>query len=159
VTTAYLDYEVALLLAKYGKVAVLSSLSKQLKLSQNELEDSLHAIPEPKPSRGAAAKAHALDPTDEIAKEYPKKAEYLRRLRDRFESRAFLPELRDVRRFFDQHRSDFGSNKSRAESLPQLLRLLAELSISELDSLCGAQAQDSYSSLGLIADEILRKHG
>lgn len=155
----YLDYEIMLLLAKYGKSAVLGSLSRKLKLTPAELEAALHHVPAPKAGQRSPARRDHADPTEELAHKYPKKAHLLRTLRDRFQHRQFLPELRDVKRFFEQHRSHLGSIKSRADSFPRVLQLLSELNLAELEVLCRGEPNGSYSSLELIADEILRKHG
>ena len=158
-TTTYLEYEVALLLAKYGKSAVLGCLSRKLQLAPSELEASLQEVPSKRASSGARAKHDALDHLEVLVQKYPRKGPFLRTLRDRFQDRTFLPELRDVRRFFEQNRGSWGSTKSRADSLGRLLNLLAELETSKLASLCEAKPEGTYSSLELIADEILRKHG
>jgi len=65
--------------------------------------------------------------------------------------------LRDVKRFFEQRQRPLGTAKSRTDTFPKLAKLLAELDVSELKSMCDSQAQGAYSSLGIISDEILRR--
>lgn len=155
----FLEYEVALILAKYGKSAVLGVLSQKLDLTQDELQSALKAGPDKKTSKQSHPRLLDPEPIEAIVRQYPKKAKYLRELCDRFQDRSFLPELRDVKRFFEQRSRPFGSTKSRADSLSRLLQILAEMDSSELAVLCEATATGAYSSLGIIADEILRKHG
>lgn len=153
----FLDYEVALLLAKYGRAALLDALGKKLHLTPEQLDSILRAPINEKPASRSRKKSSPVDLVAELAHGHPEKAHLLRSLYGRFQNRTFLPEMRDVRRFFDQRARSLGASKSRAETLPRLLRLLAELDKSELDALCQAQPESAYSSLGIISDEILRR--
>lgn len=153
----YLDYEVALLLAKYGKDAVFNALARRIQLSHEELELLLKEIPVKKTPARSGRSGSVGDLIDQLTRDHPTKAHLLRTLHGRFQNRTFLPELRDVKRFFEQHSRNFGSTKSRVESLPRLLKLLAELDLSELDAICQVETESGYSSLGLISDEILRQ--
>ena len=153
----FLDYEVALLLAKHGKEAVLGTLASKLGLAPPELESLLRGIDEEKPVRRERAPAFSVDQIEDLVAQNPQKAEQLRVLHTRFLNRTFLPELRDVRRFFEQHSRSLGHTKSRAQSLPKVMRLLADLDRAELDALCEARQPVEYSSLGIISDEILRR--
>ena len=153
----FVDYEVSLLLAKYGKIALLGTLAKQLKLTPDELEEMLQTPLNEKAVSRSRKKPSPVDLVTQLAREYPTKAELLRTLHDRFENRTFLPELRDVKRFFDRHSRPLGASKSRTESLSKVLRLLAELEVAELEALTQVQPENVYSSLALISDEILRR--
>jgi len=153
-----LDYEVALLLAKYGKNGLLGALAKQLELTPEQLEAFLQSPPAPKSDARSTKRPTLSDFVMQLSQEHPDKAEVLRTLYGRLENRTFLPELRDVRRFFDRHGRPPGNTKSRSESLPRVLKLLADLDVTELEELCETQPEDTRSSLGLISDEILRRY-
>jgi hypothetical protein len=153
----FLDYEVALLLAKYGKSALLKALAQKINLTPEQLESILQATPAPGRSAHPRKKPSASDLVDALAQENPEKAQSLRTLQARFENRSFLPELRDVKRFFDQRHRELGSAKSRVETFPKVLKLLAELDTAELAGLCQSQPEAGRSSLGIISDEILRR--
>lgn len=155
-SSKFLDYEIALLLAKYGKTALLEALARKLQLAPDELERILETQLNEK-SVPQSKRPSPVDLVAQLAGAYPNKAPLLRTLQNRFEDRTFLPELRDVRRFFEQHRHPLGASRSRAEALPKVLRLLAELEVAELEALCQAQREGGYSSLGVISDEILRR--
>ena len=153
-----LDYEIVLLLAKYGEKRVLSMLAERLGLSADELQRRLKRIKEATPR---ITTRKPIDPhriVDSIISEKPEKAAHLRRLFSRFQSRTFLPELKDVKRFFERHGRDFGKVKSRAQVIKPLFMLLANLDTSELASLGEYIPEDNYSSLGIISDEIMRRH-
>lgn len=156
-SSTYLQYEVALLLAKYGKNAVLSALAEKVKLSHEQLESLLKELPTKKAPRHARKSSATVDSIEEMVRDHPAKAHLLRTLHGRFRNRTFLPELRDVRGFFEQHSRNLGATKSRSESFRRLFKLLAGLDLAELDALCQAEPQGAYSSLGVISDEILRR--
>ena len=153
----FLDYEVALLLAKYGKNALLGALAEKLELTLDQLEAILQTPLSEKSVSRSRKKPSSVDLVTQLAQEHPTKAQLLRTLHGRFENRTFLPELRDIKHFFDRHARPLGASKSRAESLPKVFRLLAELEVAELQGLCQSQPANAYSSLGLISDEILRR--
>ncbi len=153
----FLDYEVALLLAKHGERALLGALAKQLKLTPEQLEAFLQSPLARKSGTRSTRRPFLSDLVTQLAQEHPNKAEALRTLYSRLENRSFLPELRDVRRFLDRHRGSPGNTKSRSASLPRVLKLLAELDVTELEGLCQAQPETSHSSLELISDQILRR--
>lgn len=156
-TATFLEYEVTLLLAKYGREPVLRMLAQKLACPQTELEALLTTIEKKKavaPRSRCAPTAYRLET---LISQHPEKAGQLRLLISRFQNRTFLPELRDVRRFFEQHSRNLGHTKSRAESLSKLLELLSDLDLIELDALSNARESGEYSSLGIISDEILRR--
>src|SRR5437870_4040615 len=127
-TPRFLDYEVALLLAQYGRSAVLSAVGRHLALSEAELEAALDRLPAKGPITNRTKKPTSPDDLIEaILSQYPDKADHLRKIRSRLESRFFLPDLRDVKRFCDQHGWPVKNLKSRQEFLPKLLKLMADL--------------------------------
>ena len=152
-----IDYEIILLLTKYGRNKVIDALAKQLNTSREDLDARLREMTTAKPTpRSQPTKRRSqADPLPAVIAKYPDKAEPLRILHDRFLNRTFLPELRDVRRFFDRRGWDFGRIQTRAKSLSSLLDLLAELEIAELKELCATPHPADYSALAVIADEIL----
>lgn len=151
-----LESHIVLLLAQYGKTAVLAALAATLDLTEEQLMAQLQRRPARAP-RDATKKAPAFDISAVVANQEPAKAQLLRTLHNRYENRLFLPELRDVRRLFEQFHRPIGSVKSRSLLLPKVMKLLAEREVSELESLTQAPSGRDYSSLGLISDEILRR--
>lgn len=156
-SSKFLDYEVVLLLAKYGEAALLTSLAKHLHLTLEELDALLQNAPNSKEAR-PKKKPTSVELLTQLAQAYPNKAELLRTLNNRFGNRTFLPELRDVKQFFEQHDRPLGGSRSRADALPRLLKLLSEFDVSDLQTLCQTRPENTYSSLGVISDEILRRN-
>ncbi|MBI3941137.1 MAG: hypothetical protein HY315_09900 [Acidobacteria bacterium] len=156
-STKFLDYELALLLAKYGRKAVVTALSQKLNLSLEQLEATLRDLDSEETPSHRATKARNVPKIETLVAQYPEKAEPLQVLTERFQCESFLPELRDVRRFFEQYSRNLGHVKSRAASYPKLIRLLADLDVSELNAVCQSSQVGQYSSLGILSDEILRR--
>lgn len=155
ISLKFLDYEVALLLAKYGKTALLAALARKLQLTPEQLEGILQTPLNDKPVARSRKRPSPVDLVAQLAQEHPNKAQLLRTLHGRLENRTFLGELRDVRRFFERHGRPLGAVKSRAESLPKVIKLLSELDIAELEAICQTQPEDQYSSLAVISEAIL----
>lgn len=153
----FLEYEVALLLAEYGKQALLVALGRKLALSEAQLEALFSQIEREKPPDRRAKRPPAKDPVESVLARHPDKTEQLRSVAVRFQNRLFLPELRDVRRFFEQHAHHLGRPKSREQSLPKLLDLLASLDTAELNAIVKSRERTGYSALGVISDEILQR--
>lgn len=150
-----LKYHLALLLAAHGERAVIAALADTIKLSQAELEKLLIELKESEPRKRRKPAEPKQDVVEMLVTQYPGKAEALRILAARYRNKTFLSELRDVRRFFEQHSRPFGQTKSRADALPKLARLLADLDLEELTALCALPEDHEYSSLGVISDQIL----
>jgi len=151
-----LRYHLVLLVAANGKQQVLATLADVLRLSPEELDTTLGAVKTldaagEKPPKGTRPR----DPIDAVVKRHPDKAEALMKLNARFTNKAFLPELRDIRRFLDDHSQPFKTLKSRSDALPKVLNVLAQLDLRELRRLCEQPDSREYSALGIISDEIM----
>lgn len=156
-----LEYELLLLLAKHGEQRVLKALAQTLGVSDEDISATLGKLRTiSTKSRTKEAKkgtTGALPTLEAISEKDPEKARCLELLLKRFESRDFLPELKDVRRFCERHASSLGPAKSREKSGPHLFRLLTTLDTDELKTLCEDVSQIGFSSLGVISDEIMRR--
>jgi hypothetical protein len=153
----FLDYEVALMLAKYGKRNLLNALAQKLDMTTDQLEVLLRTPPRKRPATRPGGRHSSQDILNQLVSEYPEKGYQLQRLHERFLNRTFLPELRDTRRFLEEHSRPAGTLKSRAASVEKVLRLLADLHLEELESLSQSRGEDEYSSLAVISDAILHR--
>jgi hypothetical protein len=154
------DYEIILLLAKYGEKPIVSALAKRLDLSPEDLQDQLSMLRALHPHRTSQRKPIDVSQIIEsVASANPDKARSLKLLFARFQNRTFLKELREVKRFFERHNHPVSKIKSRGDAIPRLFRLLATLDVSELASLCDETDQKHPSSLGIISDQIMRRNG
>ena len=152
-----LELELSLLLINYGERKVMKSLARVNGLNDNELESKLKRIHqlEKKPrSRKSVDGSKAIEA---IISRHPEKSQLLNLLHSRFESRSFLPELKDVKRLFNRHSTHSTKLKSRNASAVRVFRLLASLDENELQKLTEEQDRTNYSSLGVISDEIMKR--
>lgn len=155
-TQDFLQYEIVLLFAKYGEKQVLKALTDYLGITHDVIEAKLKEI---KTLTPRVTRKKRLDPQttiESLVTQHPDKAEYLRTLFSRFQNRTFLSEFKEVKRFCHRHGSDLGKVKSRAAVIPKLFKLLAALDIKELTALCDDIRTGEYSSLGILADEIMK---
>jgi hypothetical protein len=152
-----LEYEITLLLAKHGEKRVITSLAARLGVTPEELRHKLTGLNDVKPRTSARKPVDLSRILDSIVAEKPEKASYLTLLLARFQNRTFLPELKDVKRFFDRHSHAVGAAKSRAQVGPRLFKLLGALDESELANLSEGDQKEEYSSLGIISDQIMRR--
>jgi hypothetical protein len=159
--TELLHAELSLLLIKYGRESVIHGLAKRLHERPEELQRSLEhlqsiALADKKKRQKQHQQPFKLET---LLVEHPSKVNALMTLHSRYENRTFLPELRDVKRFFERHGHHTGSLKSRSLAAPSLFKAIARLPESELSQLCAeAEHQPGASSLGMISDEILRRN-
>lgn len=156
-TDEILELELSLLLINYGETKVLRSLAKVNGLNDNELETKLKRIHqlEKKP-----APKKPKDPSkviEEIISQHPQKSPLLKLLYSRFQNRSFLPELRDIKHLFNRYSLATKNLKSRSTSAAKIFRLLASLEEEELERFTQEQDKTSYSSLGIISDEIMKR--
>lgn len=151
------DIDVSLILLRYGRAAVLNAMAHRVGVSEEELVGEIERLRIAKEASTARKKklggkfnlAPILVGRDE-------KADCLKKLSDRFDNRTFLPELKDLKRFFERHGSSASSIKSRASAQTKLFRMLASFGKVDLEKLLAeAPERSRVSSLGLISDEIL----
>lgn len=158
-TDEILELELSLLLIKYGEKRVLKSLAKVNGLRASELEANLKRIhqAEKKPTKRKGRDTSKV--VEEIINQHPQKTQLLKLLYSRFQSRTFLPQLRDIKRFFNKHSLEPGSLSSRNNSAAKVFKLLANLDEIELKELTQEQDKAQYSALGIISDEIMKQRG
>ena len=65
-TSRFLDYEIALMLAQYGRSAVLAALSRKLSLPQAEMEALLSQIETERPRSRHARATRITDPLETV---------------------------------------------------------------------------------------------
>lgn len=156
----FLDLEVCLLLVKHGKRAVLRAMARRMQASDEALEAELEKLRRAEYVSSARKKrAAGVFEIDSLLLGSDDKAHSLRQLFARYENRTFLPELKDVTRFFDRHGKPTPKWKSRVLAAGPLFRFIGDLPIAEIEKLLAeAPSKTEVSSLGMIADEILGRN-
>ncbi|MBX8555889.1 hypothetical protein K5D43_15490 [Pseudomonas cichorii] len=153
----FIEYDISVLLLRYGKSAVLRALSHKINMSHEGLISELErARVAQEVSFLKKKRVEAKFNLDAVLAGHEGKDLFLRKLLERFENRTFLPELKDVKRFFERYGGSSVQLKSRASSQLKLFRLLASLKVEDLEKiLTDPPVRSKFSSLGLISDEIL----
>lgn len=148
----FLEIDVRVLLARYGRAKVLQVLARLNEQTVEELERQLETIQaKPRPKRTLHTIADLVGPA---ARERPEIAEFLRALAVGFENRTFLPQLRDVQRFLQRAGALRGKLKSRAAAVPIVARTLSGLPKETLEQLL-ADKSSSGSDYELLARAIM----
>lgn len=156
-TQNLLHYEIILLLAKYGEKQVLEAFASHLHLPSDVLEAKLLEMSKLKPRVTTKKRHESSAIIDSLVVQHPDKAEYLKKLFSRFQNKTFLPELKDLKRFYNRHADDLGRVKSRTDAIPKLFKLIASLDIKDLTNLCDDFKAGEYSSLGILSEEIMKR--
>ncbi len=86
------------------------------------------------------------------------KAEVMRRAAERFDSKAFLPSIGDVREFCRVHRIALGKSVSRGSAVPRVFTYLSAMDTRRIAATLDGGAFSGPARLGPIADAI-REHG
>lgn len=153
----YLSLHLSLLLAQHGETSVLEALASLLGSAPADLKarlDDVRKIGHARPNKREKS-SKAVTSIEALLAEHPEKADVLRKIQARFVARIYLPELKDVRRFLDRHAQPSTSLKKRDEGFARVARELVKLPLDELSSILTEQGSSSYSSLGVISDQIL----
>ena len=155
---ALLDLELRILVARYGRREVLDALSRIKQTSAATLDSDVKAFEEATgrnrrpvrrgPRRSVEEIVRGLNPVNDEA------GKLVEKLGIAYETRAFLPVLRDVKAFLERKGVPAVRIRSRAEALPTILDTLSRLSTEELRSI-DRERLDTRGDLAIIADHVL----
>lgn len=87
------------------------------------------------------------------------KAEVMMRAAERFESKAFLPSIGDVREFCRVHRVALGKSVSRGSAVPRVFTYLSAMDTARIAATLDGGAFSGPARLGPIADAIRDRGG
>jgi hypothetical protein len=149
-----LDIELRILLLRYGKARVSEALARLEQPTIAELESEIGTAAKRKTSAKKKA-ISAVEFAARISSDQPECSQALQALAVRYDNRAFLPHLRDVRRFLEQCGMPNGSVKSRADATRSVFTTLAGLGAQELKKLADSPEAPGESDYALLAKEIM----
>lgn len=150
----FLKLEVGLLLAKYGRKRVLKSIAAAEALTVDAIENEIAQSRTQSTQRSNPLRACRDEVVDRARRKHPEMADIIGRLAVRYESRTFLPNLRDVEHFVNRLGVNHPKLKSRASALPIVLDAISTLSKDDAEVLLSSSpAESSYS---LLAREIMQ---
>lgn len=141
---------------RYGRRAVLDILARLGEQTPEQLEQHLRALEQqPKLNRSKKSKPPLVEIAASECRDRADIADALRTLAVSFENRTFLPNLRDVRRFFERIGAPHGAFKSRTLAGPVLIRTLSKLPREELLGLVAKGGLPGESDYSLLSQAIM----
>ena len=151
-----LKLNLSLLVAQYGKTRVSEALSAIEDVTLTAIRDEISTFG--KRARTRTAQRRPRKSIEEMIREAkpdsPQAESIIERLARAYESKEFLPELREVKRFLDSRSISPTKLRSRADALPAVVGVLAQCGLEELHSL-DRRRRTQGSDLGVITDQIL----
>jgi hypothetical protein len=154
----FMKLQVRLMIAHFGRRNVLEALATASDMSPEELEKELAELKQrssakrTKREKSLEEMITGLPPMDD---ERRKMVEHLGR---QFESKQFLPELRDAQEFFRKGGAVAKKHRSRRDALIAVLKMLRTMPLDELSALVsettGGAGQSDFT---LLANQLMGK--
>ena len=155
---ALLELELRILMARHGRKKVLDALSRIKQTTVAALASDVKAFEDTTAINSRPGRRWPRKSVREIVRDLnlmnDEVGSLVEKLGIAYESRAFLPVLRDVKTFLEKKGVPAGEIRSRTEALPILLATLSRLSTEELRSI-DIERLDTRSDLAIIADHVL----
>lgn len=155
---ALLDLELRILVARHGHREVLDGLSRIKQASAATLDSDVKAFEEAAERNRRRVRRGSRKSVEEIVRGLKPINDEVGRLVEKlgiaYETRTFLPVLRDVKAFLERKGVPAVRIRSRAEALPTILDTLSRLSTEELCSI-DRERLDTRGDLAVIADHVL----
>ena len=157
-TTDFLKPQLRLLFAQFGRRAVLEALAGLTDATPDQIQEEIARL-----EATRYAKSVKRDKSlDELIGELPIISEevrdFVRRLGVLFESKQFLPNLRDAEEFLRRNTGVTKKYKNRRESLKAVLKTLSEMEVNELESLVAQNRNASgQSDYAILANQLMGK--
>jgi hypothetical protein len=158
VSAEILAIETRLLLAKHGLEPILRELATAENVTIEELRARIEQIrerrsrPRPKPI------SSAVELVDAKQLSQSEKSKF-RILAERFDSRRFLPNLRDVTAFLRRHGIERKKLKSRAVAFPLILKVISTIPDEEFVELLADAESSDEGDYALLAKKIIGNSG
>ena len=157
-TNDFLKTQLRLLIAQFGRRAVLEAIAGATDATPEQIQDEITKL-----EMTRRAKSSKRDkPLDELLASLPpvspRAKEFLAQLGRMFETKQFLPNLRDAEDFLSRSGTRGRKCKSRKEVLAPVLKRLSEMPESELESLVAHSTNTSgKSDYAVLANQLMGK--
>jgi hypothetical protein len=157
-TSEFLKVQLRLLVAQFGRKSVLEAFAGLSEASPEQLQEEIARL---EAARRAKTPKHDK-PLDELLAELPSMPErstnLFKQLGRLFESKLFLPNLRDTEEFLRRSGAASRKFKSRRKAFGAVLKALSEMPVSELESLVAQNTHaGSQSDYSLLANQLMGK--
>ncbi len=152
-----LEIDVQLLIKRYGLGPVLNALAELEHQTLDQIEQRIQSLKRSS-SNSRTSRRHRQslqEIVNLVASGNDEILEPLRLLAERYESRSFLHNLRDVQLFFSRLGEPHRSFKSRELAGPILMRALAKLPLEDLLRLSKEEQESGESDYSLLSRAIM----
>ncbi len=157
-TQDYLKFQIRLLVAEFGRRPLVEAFAAASEVAPDQIHDELSKL---EANKRAKVVKHPKS-VDEIIADIPAIAEDKRQaiasLGRLYESKQFLPNLRDAEEFLRRNASSVRKHKNRKDALPLVLKTLASMAQAELDSLLASATRPlGQSDYAILANQLMGK--
>jgi hypothetical protein len=157
-TPDFLKTQLRLLIAQFGRRAVLEALADATDATPEQIHDEIAKLEITRRTKSSKRDK----PLDELLASLPaastRAKELLAQLGRLFEAKQFLPNLRDAAEFLRRGGSPERKYKNRKEVLAPVLKRLSEMPESELESLVAHSTNTSgKSDYAVLANQLMGK--
>ena len=157
-TSDFLKLQLSLLVSQFGRKSVLDALAGLSGLSTEQIEAEI-AAHEAKKRAKAPKRDKSLDEImGSVVVNSDEAKKLLTQIGHLYETKQFLPNLRDAEEFLRRNSAPNRKFKSRKEALLPVLKALATIPRRELESLVAhATNADGQSDYALLANQLMGK--
>lgn len=159
-TQDYLKVQVRLLVAQFGRRAALEALAAASEASPEQIQDAIARL---EANKNAKAVRHPKSLDEHLAALPPlpdEQREIIRSLGRLYESKQFLPNLRNAEEFLRRNGAPLKSHKSRMGALASVLNVLSSMSQPDLEGLLAdATRSQGQSDYAILARQLMGKSG
>jgi hypothetical protein len=157
-THDYLKFQIRLLVAEFGRRPLVEAFAAASEVAPDQIHEELAKL---EANKRAKAVKHPKS-LDELIAGLPATTDEQRRaiasLGRLYESKQFLPNLRDAEEFLLRSGASAGKHRNRKDALLLILKALASMSQSELDAiLADATRHPGQSDYAILANQLMGK--
>lgn len=157
-TTDFLKAQIRLLIAQFGRKAVLEALAGATGATPEQIEDEIAKLETKRHTKSSKRDKPLDELLLSLSPASPHTKELLAQLGRMFESKQFLPNLRDAEEFLRRSGAPDRKYKSRKEALSPVLKRLSEMPESELESMVAHNTNTSgKSDYAVLANQLMGK--
>lgn len=154
----FLRTQLRLLIAQFGRRSVLEAFAAATDSTPEQIQDEISKLETARRAKSTKRDKTLTELLAALPSASTRARELLSQLGHMFETKQFLPNLRDTVEFLQRRGGPLRKHKSRKEALGAILKSLSEMSESELESLVSHSAKTGgKSDYAVLADQLMGK--
>jgi hypothetical protein len=155
---AFLKTQLQLLISQFGRRAVLEAFAGAADATAEQIEDEIAKLETARRLRSPKHRKSLDELLESLPPISPRAKELVERLGRMFETKQFLPNLRDAEEFLRRGGLAERKYKTRTEALVSVLKRLSEMPENELQSLTAHSASSSErGDYAVLAKQLMGK--